>query len=811
MTVPDPLRWLKWVGVALAGAAPLPAPAAASQPSRALSLRRVARSFSYAREGAWTQRTVRLANRSEAPRRLKVALVALDGQRGRTYFSAVAGVPAGTDRLVRVGFRPGRLGAAPAPGAPARGKGPRMVEETFLLWDARSGEQIEKGHRPAAVIEPRTTTIAIVAPGRGDWGGYGYLKGLPSRQLGQVQILGCDPRHLPDRWYGYSMVKVLVLGELDPASLRRTQVAAMLDWTGRGGVLVLAGGTALPETLKGPLARAAGAVALGAHHVRSLNVTGPDQHPLPEVRLDRPAPLAEILADRAAVVYHADHLALLAERPYGHGRIFTLALPLGALSPRPLHALWGRIGRATRTTPPVDDGRFAEAAPRALAAIAGRPAPPRTAAAMILVALGAGALLGGALLRRRRRGEILWACLVPLAVLAAAGMYVYGRSRSQPERLSYVGLLSGMGGGAAKVQEVFAYYSPARREVKFSAGGPRGVIRRIGPTAAGALGAAETRSDATMFLPGEVVEMNSTRLFLVDSVEPTAGLGCRFTFDASGLTGTVRNHLGAELADAVVHSNRRTYRLGNIPPSAATRLRAGTEDLLAAGEFTGSLVHTPADALRNGLLGRLRARPAMGREARREPVLIGYARRSPLDPLGGRDVGRRGWCVVVWPVALSPPPTGSRVTIPAGFVRLKLKNLGTPVWDVTGERFLRTFRDAGLVAVARPPPEVGPLRQVRAHLRIGIRARSRRLTVWAEPPTGGPPARRVRIGQFDAPHGVLRLTAPDADRFRRPDGGYAFSLEVRRLGGRRGGRADLENPAAWTFESVDIVLEGTTR
>ena len=226
------------------------------------------------------------------------------------------------------------------------------------------------------------------------------------------------------------------------------------------------------------------------------------------------------------------------------------------------------------------------------------------------------------------------------------------------------------------------------------------------------------------------------------------------------------------------------------------------------GEFTPSLMPTSVDILRNKLLNQLISIPSSGQDASRRPVLIGYVSGSPLSPMGDRRLNRRGWCVVVWPLHLTEPLKDVEVFIPAGFVELRFTHKGTPVWDVVNRRFVESRRPSTLIVLARPPKVIQNLDDVTAYIDIGIHAPSYRLTVL-----GGPTANRGAEGEVlkqVAGHvGILdTIEVNNANRFRRHDGTYVFSLKVSSSGGKA---KSVENRLPWRFSSISVALKGVSR
>lgn len=877
----------------------LAAAAASGQPKREVVWLGTGGAFSAAaREGVWCQRVLSIENYTDSDRKVKVACVADVPGRGTTYYSRICLVPAKANRRVEVALRPGRMQRLSRIDPSKKLTGREVYEENYVIWDARTGGKLHGDSRPLNKILPGRTAVGVIMGATHGDESYSYLDGLNDEPLGTVQLFGSSGKYAT-RWYGYSMLDLLFLTDLDTSRIRSSQVKAILNWVRRGGVLVVAGAETYGETFQQELTEATGVTAVGVHYVSRMSISGLDRRGIKEVELRTPLPMAEFLLVDARVVLECNKLPLLTVRRCGMGTVFTLATPLAALRDKTLHSLWRRVKDAMDSLPAVNSDDFAK--PRevksevsALASdlkgrmdrlpptdqekahsviealeafgdpgsytvkmLAGRRAPPRWVPVAMLVVIAGLVAVAGLLLRIVRRGEILWGVLVPVALIVSVVLYGIGLSRSSPERLSFVGVVTSLGDGVVRVQEVCQYYSgPDRHELTFSAGTADGVIRDIGQVGSAAMSLSETRTAGRILLPDQTIETNGTAGFYIDAVCPTPGLKPELTFDRSGLAGTIRNELGFALSDAVIYAGGRTYRLGDIPegsrsvsvgrgdrmsPVQFTDLRARLNSLLLAsaprpaapgatrprrappartpppeatalvqravlrtarGEFTSAWARTPADAHRNRLLGYLISAPRHQRKVDDGPVLIAYGSGSMLDSPVGRPLERQGWSVVVWPLEFQSPPRGTAVSIPSGLLRLRFPRKGATVYDpITRYNAIRT--NSGLLVHAHPPSAIGLLRDAKAVLTITVRAKGFRMTIYGMPPGG---AEQEKLGSFDRPLGIMTVEAPRAERFRDASGAYAFWIYFEQLDPQ----AD-ERGAGDTFGGVEVDLEGITK
>ena len=796
------------------------------------------------RQGVWIQRSITVTNAGQRPRKITVLVPTDVAGGGRREYRRSVTVPPGAARRVDLVAQTGKLEVVQK----VRN---RTLSQMFYVL--RDGDvELARAFGLVDVAPPGATVMGSVGIPGEDHDASAYMDRLAGRELGDVvsAVAGAVP---PDRWQGYDMVAVLRLEE-DVRNLRPSQREAILDWVRRGGLLMLTGGERVTETLEGPLAAAAGVCATGIHRVGQLRVVDlADGKAMPPVELGWPMPMLELCPAGAEVLCEANGLPLLTRKPLGSGWVLTLAVPVGALEDSRLHRVWWRVAQTRQARSPVDDTRFLRPARDTLRRIAGRRGPTRNVVAAVLIVPVVAIVAAGAWLMRRRRGEWGWLVLIPLAAGIGVVLYAVSLARRDPERISHIGLISGVDDDVARVQQVFQYYSgPQQRRLTFRAGTDRGVVREF------TTGSSTPKDDTVetaelMSLPDLDVEVDNARAVYVDAMKATPGITGSLTFGPDGLTGTLSNRLGLDVSQAVIYSGRRTYRLrcvaqdappGVLPNGGNTPVAVAPSDFLArvrfaeeaapkarpkrprkprrpptttpatrpaawrpkrkwaVGEFTGSLHNNTTDRLRNDLVGQLAAVPGIATQADTRPVLIGYADGTLIQRLGSLQVARQGWSVVVWPIHLAPPADGQAVLVPAGFVDVSFTHVGAPVWDGMNQRFNPTFRPTEILVHARPPRVIGQLEAAEAILRISMDATGYRLVVSGMAPRG---RRKTPLKTFDNP-GVIELTAPLADRFRTADGRYVFSLDVQRIDAPA--RDDMMR---WAFEDIEVALKGTCR
>ncbi len=423
--------------------------------------------------------------------------------------------------------------------------------------------------------------------------------------------------------------------------------------------------------------------------------------------------------------------------------------------------------------------------------------------------------------------------LIPLGIVIALGLYVYGEILGDPERLSHIGMISDLGGGQTRIQQVFAYCSgPRDEQVTFTTNGQNATIANISRSTSAVLRTGEIRTTGEgMELPEQKVAKNDTRGFYVDQVGTFLGVVPSVTFDEKGLVGTLENRLNEPIENAVILVNHRTYRVGTLPAETKRPIRIDEDDLLGevqfilpettrkktpgtpspkrsisiSGEFTSSTI---PDRLRNELLRQLVNEPGI-RGATRTPVLIGHTSANVIDPVKRRKLEYQGWSVVVWTIPLTTPASGTKVFIPSGFVDVNFKG---SIWDFRHNQFVETIRPNKIMVFARPPEPIDRIEDATVTLYIEIRASDYRLVVrGAKLDSKGKVASETDIRSFENPTGKLKLTVSDADRFLDDNGRFVFVLYVQRLHEQERNAKISAGKVTWKFTSVKVDLKGTVR
>jgi hypothetical protein len=234
------------------------------------------------------------------------------------------------------------------------------------------------------------------------------------------------------------------------AALSQPQMAALREYVGLGGSLILAGGASWRRTLQ-PVPADLSPIRAGATISQSLQ-------PVAVLGGGESAPSAPVavgeIAKQARVTLNGETAPLMAELAYGGGRVITLAFDPAA---DPVQGLklagtsWSQaLGRAVPKSRGAN-GWAASAIPApSLATAASLPlpdeAPPPPAWLLGLGLLAYMLVIGPlnlALSRRLGRPDLLWVTIPVLAAVSTAGLYLGGgtlHAGNQDEQLQVVRL-----------------------------------------------------------------------------------------------------------------------------------------------------------------------------------------------------------------------------------------------------------------------------------------------------------------------------------------------------------------------------------
>jgi len=683
-------------------------------------------------------------------------------------------------------------------------------------------------------------------------------------------VVSTQMADLPSRTYAYGIAQMVVISGMDMQRCRPAQWEALLNWVRSGGTVVLAGNSLLPEMLQGELGELAGVTASGLHCVGELrDVTDVRRNEMivaaaPEnsshvkplqaamtlpvadrtiALVDSPLPMVQLLPDTARVLYTANGLPLMTHRAVGNGHVITLAVPTAALKSGPLPRMWVSILELRDTVAPIrNDGLFlrddtrqsvfnamqppplpgGRTADVVLNETAGRPGPVRAVPVSLLLSVAAGAVVLGGLLRLRRRGELLWLILLPVAVISGIALYAVGLARTDPPRTTFVGLMTAGGDRHAIVQELALFYSgPADVPVdRFGPDDAQGMVIPVSGGGSGSLDLTHIRTDAPMSIVSLSPQPNQRYGYYMQAVLRAEGLTGHLTFGPTGVTGRVTNRLGTELKDpvlyvnlntprtrgdgmlqgvtgAVNHLTRQAFRLQDLPADAEMDVAADAQTKLqSADAFTTRMTLTPTEQNRVAMVRQVVALGDAVNGA--DPLVVGYVETSALIPDAHQPMG---WRLVAWPIKLQAPPPGTKVLIPSAFTQVTMMNM----YYNRGEFMPVTMAGSGTFIV-RPPRVIAGLDDAIARIRLDMNASSHDVTLAGV--TGFSTdnlGQDVPLRTFKNATGLCEVDVPNAGDFYTPGLGYVFRLIVAPAASGAG------ETTLWQTRSLEVALEGTTR
>ena len=756
----------------------------------------------FARENVWTQPIFTIENSGQTERHIKLAIDAKDGQMGTVSYTRTISIPPGYSRRSSLAYRPGTLTVM----APAKSGGFEKIEQIRSIWDAQTGRMLEKIPQQIMKLPATTTTFAFLGDGPREHDTYSYVRNLTGR-LGKVQLNRVKIAELPDRWYGLSMVKMFVIGKADLTKLRYSQLEAIVDWTLRGGSLVLSSSESLDEILSGPMGDLAGVSVGELHYTDRVKLTGGGLDS-GDVRLVTAMPFWELDPLDADVLCRSGSLPFLTHRRAGEGHVFTIALPVGAMKEPQLHNIWRRIRQLSGLAPAISSSDFFAPGQTALNEIGGKQGPSNVISVAILMGMMVLILVGGVVLRFRRRGELIWMVLMPLVLVLSFGLYFYGRTLSDPERLSNIGLITGLGGRRARVQEMFAYYSgPSEATLNIWPGNSLGILTNIGGASVGVGQSSEIVSDMAVGAGLRDVRPNSINAFYVDTLRDFAGVDSQLTFDSEGLTGKITNLTDYPIDRAILYADGKAYPLGNLSVGGEVEVSLDADDVLPTGEFTSSV--TPDDRF-NALLGAMCGRAPLAKLPKTvvvsptAPMLIGYIPSSPIDPLDGRQLHRQGESVLLWPLNLRAPQSGTKISIPPGLLADRLKTLaGSPIHK--DGAFIPCNGTSTTMITVQPPRSVAQIEDITLTMSVTLSATGYRMIIQGlQLNAAGQVIDATDIETRENPDGNFEIEIPNAHRFAADGGRLVFALKMENLTAE-------SRSIQWRVTNLAVSLKGTVR
>ncbi|MDY7009968.1 MAG: hypothetical protein SVV80_04365 [Planctomycetota bacterium] len=767
----------------------------------------VSRAFApYVKSGYWGQVTASLHNPTNETVPVRFVYFAEDPSRGRIRYTQTVNLPGRTYRNIWLGQRIGKM-------KKKRSQAEKIVhqEQAFRLENARTNEILDSDFILVSPLSPTQRCLAYVDPEDQPGQDHSYLSKIPGELLGEVALVISRQKQLPDRWYGYSLLKMFIISSANPAELSDSQIGALLDWVGHGGVLLVTAHSVADRTLTGRMAEAAGVVVSGTHQEYRLEASGTGDGDKFQTDLKTPITMAHLCPTDAKVLWQANGMPLLTLRRHGAGVVFTLAVPIGALTTKQTGPLWQTIsGRMGRVQPVLPDA-FAASAESEFARIAGRESRDRRTPACIIGIQAGLFLLLGVFLWLRRRGELGWVVMIPLGMLCGVGLLIWGMTFRDEPRVSFLAMVSARSDGRGHVQQLSTYYTPEKDQIDFSSGSPLGTIRPMASTSASLMESVEIAGKRTMVLEGVQIMGNSSRSAYAEApVDLPGRMVAEVRLGPKGLEGTITNNTGEDIFDAVLVTGGASYAVGRLPAGSTTAVVVN-DPPLPKDSYTGMNVRSKTDRLRNDLISALVSPPSGSQRylSAPTPMMLGWFRRPLLNPLGEsrrQQAEPNGLTLLTCPMPLLKSPSGTKVVVPGGLLKLHIGGR-PPVWVPKENRF-NTSTLPGEVELDFVPPEgTGEIIDARAVMRLAMRAPNCRISIFGFVGPEGQVPEKTLIKTVDRPVGAYKITV---DSLMPVEGRYKITIKIGPVETSKTG-AQERISTFWKIESLNLTLEGMSK
>ncbi len=808
-----------------------------------------------------SQAVVSVQNAGDKARRLRAGVLTTDSQKRDLICYGSAMVQAGTVRKISFLVSRDIIKVLASKDAGKKKSTRKSGEQTMVLWDANTGQQLKKTPFRASMIDDDASVICRVYDITEKNETDKYLINADTSPFGKARAAAIRSEAAPTRWYGHDITHVLILKGMNVSDYSPSQIQAMLDWVRRGGFMIIAGSVNMPEILTGPIAQAAGVCAVETHRIKHIKVKDASGKSAGSANLPHPLTMAELCVDSAEVLYTANALPLLTRKAFGLGQVLTLSVSLGALDAKlpvkkkgdkpvlVFRSLWKTIADARKWQRPLNADvflkiptkktiRFAQtgktrvvrnkanrtaAKPKkqpklternslamvALQEIAGKQAPRSIVPVGIVVILAGTFGVLWLALARKKRSELAWLLLIPASIAATVGLGIYGRTHTEPEKLSYVGLLYGLDGENARLQAA-CVYRPGKiaRSRQLAAGSGRGLVREISQPGSAKMESGKLETASQVLLPKGEMLAGSSHAFVIDDVIPSKGISGSVSFDNTGVVGRLTNHLDGDLLDVAIYANERVFPIGTIRSGATFDLAGHANRVNKEGDFTAqSAFKSERARLRNDTLVGLATQTGRRRLVS-APVLIAYMETIPVDTVPGANAASNGWTQVVWPLNVVSPETPGKMLVPAGWTRLASRNTRGKMSTMSFAMQLKGIQKRRLRMIAISPAPLGKLQQVKLNVMLNIRAPGRKVTVYGVTEAG----KTAKVETVKSPDGVLNIEIPNADRFfSRIGGGYCFDVLVERDRAVGLKKPETATSINWNIRRIEVSLEGISR
>lgn len=516
---------------------------------------------------------------------------------------------------------------------------------------------------------------------------------------------------------------------------------------------------------------------------------------------------------------------LLARRPCGAGEVWFCAFPGAFLQEWSDGQL---LFRRFLTLPAAADagveGTLRAQAGAMLQTLMGLPAPAKSSITAIMLAYLIIATLLLVILRLRRRAEWGWPLLLGVAaVFFGVGFGLLRAARARAGLPSAEIGITRVSGETARNTTYFGLNAPEDVTAAVKMGAP-GRLAVCPPAKESAVKAAFTvRQD-------KVPQVEKFNLHLEEfwggavASEIPADIFAEVSFDEKGLTGRVVNRGKTAYDGAILHYQRRGWKVGDIGAGAKVEIAGKPQTWELLPESAGSANQTK---IRHALVAY--SRNTGGRDPQLgAPILYAFSQRHYAKfALGETASEPAAYQLCALTPRLVPPRPGAKITLPAGVCRLEFTGGGSyfgvsrPAAPQAGglAAEMGAASTAEVKEPAAPPAALPGWRSGAGNLRLQVRF---------VPPVKIAPEKGVLYfkGSLKGLRGELGVRKPGAEKFttlkKIPSGAQDVALPVKdlsqyRVGGvwpefelrtlPEAGKNLLE--CAWKIEVFDLEITGT--
>jgi hypothetical protein len=268
-------------------------------------------------------------------------------------------------------------------------------------------------------------------------------------------------------------------------------------------------------------------------------------------------------------------------------------------------------------------------------------------------------------------------------------------------------------------------------------------------------------------------------------------------FGPEGIEGKITAGPFQDLADALLWTSSSHNLSVRLRPDGT--FSAGSQDLLPPGQFLASALLLDRHQRRQELYRDFLKRPAQGRLAGRNFLLV-WAEPIAMHFTLAPEARLAGDALLIVPLELERPVPGARVTIPAPFIpyrRIIERGAIRPLLD--------SHQSIDMHLRFQLPETVLPLKVERARLVAKIDAPWRRVTIAGRADSGIVEVRRV-----ESPLDPIRVDITE-DRLLRLDeeGGLHLNVALSDLlQAHEAGQGGLPASERWTIEYLELEVTG---